>query len=378
MKDFDRLRIRFRQFGGWRLAWEYVRLGLSWVIIKEFFRCVIHKRSFKSIYPTISRVVDPMLVEKYRPRPLRPSKSPLKGDLQTNDLGRTKPSFKGGLEGPGPYVWSCWLQGWENAPDIAKACLASLKRGLKGVEIVELDGENYIQWVTLPEYIVEKYKKGYIPHAMFSDMLRLQLLAQHGGVWIDSTVLYTGPSKSPLKGDLDRAQQAIANTESPSSREVEGALKPPFKGGMEGLYSPSWEEIINADLFVFQYTKPGHRWSGSLSNWFIASKKGNPFILTLLDMLFAYWKDYDVALEYYICHLFFNEVAKVYPEQILSMPYGWSTPSISLGAHLHYKFKEEKWKQVTSQVYWHKMTYRKEDVLKKDPDNYYSHIIKKL
>lgn len=334
MIDFDRLIVRFRQFGGWRLAWEYVRMGLLWVIVKEIFRCAVHGRSFKSIYPAIEKVVDPMLIEKYRP-----SKSPFKGDLgRSKELGNKSP-YQGDLEGL--HIWSCWLQGWDKAPELAKACLASLKRNLPDVQIVEIDGENYTEWVELPEYVVEKYRRGRIPHALFSDMLRLQLLAEHGGVWIDSTVLYTGPSKFPLKGDLH----------------------------------PSWEEIINADLFVFQYTKPGHRWSGNISNWFIASKKGNPFIITLRDMLFAYWRDYDVTLEYYICHLFFGVVAKLYPEQIEKMPYGWSVPSITLGAHLGEKFNEKKWQQFTSQVHWHKMTYRKEEELRKDPKNYYSYII---
>lgn len=331
MVDFDRLIVRFRQFGGWRLAWEYVRLGLLWVIIKELFGCVVHKRSFKSVYPAIGKIIDPMLTKKY-------------GHLTKaycNETFEQADSPNYNMEDK-TYVWSCWLQGWENAPELAKACQASLKRGLSNVEVIELDDTNYTQWVTLPKYVVEKYSKGYIPSAMFSDMLRLQLLAEHGGVWIDSTVLYTGPSKSSLTGD----------------------------------FHPSWNEIINTDLFVFQYTKPGHRFSGNISNWFIASKKGNPFIMTLRDMLFAYWKDYDVALEYYICHLFFYEVSKVYPEQIAKMPYGWSTPSISLGGHLAARFSEKKWQEFASKVHWHKMSYRKEKELNMNLNNYYSHIIK--
>lgn len=334
MIDFDRLRIRFKQFGGFRLAWEYVRLGLLWVIIKELFRCVVHKKSFKSVYPEIGKVVDPILIEKYKasPHPSPVGREKKLPELNVNGLGKT-------------YVWTCWLQGWDKAPELAKACLASLRKNLSNVQIVELDDKNYTQWVYLPDYIVEKYKKGHIPAAMFSDMLRLQLLAEYGGIWIDSTVL-------------------CSHADSADSAEN------------KRTYSPSWQDIVNADLFVFQYTKPGRKWSGALSNWFVASKKGNPFIMTLRDMLFAYWKDYDVALEYYICHLFFNEVAKIYPEQIAKMPYGWSTPSISLGAHLDAKFNEKKWQQFTSQVHWHKMSYRKEKELKKNPNNYYSYIIK--
>ena len=29
MVDFDRLITRFRQFGGWRLVWQYVRMGCT-------------------------------------------------------------------------------------------------------------------------------------------------------------------------------------------------------------------------------------------------------------------------------------------------------------------------------------------------------------
>lgn len=351
MVDLDRLRIRFRQFGGWRLAWEYVRMGLLWVIVREMLRCVVHGRSFKNIYPAIERVVDPMLVEKYAP----------KVHHQSSPLGREEEGEKRKEEGEKAedkrYVWSCWLQGWDKAPELAKACLASLKRNLVDVEIVEIDGENYTEWVSLPDYVVEKYRKGRIPHAMFSDMLRLQLLAEHGGVWIDSTVLYTNNERGE-------------RTESASGVNAKGA------NDMAYSFSPSWEEIVKADLFVFQYTKPGYRWSGNISNWFIASKKGNPFILTLRDMLFAYWKDYDVALEYYICHLFFGEVAKIYPEQIAAMPYGWSVPSISLGGHLGEAFDEKKWAQFTSRVHWHKMTYRHTEKAKETEGSYYNYIIK--
>ena len=28
MKDFDKLRTRLRQFGGWRLVWQYARMGV--------------------------------------------------------------------------------------------------------------------------------------------------------------------------------------------------------------------------------------------------------------------------------------------------------------------------------------------------------------
>ncbi len=28
IKDFDKFNARFRQFGGWRLVWQYARMGV--------------------------------------------------------------------------------------------------------------------------------------------------------------------------------------------------------------------------------------------------------------------------------------------------------------------------------------------------------------
>ena len=90
-------------------------------------------------------------------------------------------------------VWWCWLQGLDNAPDIVKACLRSLQRHLpKDYEIRIIDEHNWKEWVTLPQYIVEKRSAGRIPAALFSDLLRLELLIKYGGTWIDATVLCTG------------------------------------------------------------------------------------------------------------------------------------------------------------------------------------------
>ena len=47
---------------------------------------------------------------------------------------------------------------------------------------------------------MEKWEKGRIPAAMFSDLLRVELLIKYGGTWIDSTVLCTGVNDE--KGSL--------------------------------------------------------------------------------------------------------------------------------------------------------------------------------
>ena len=41
MVDFDRLITRFRQFGGWRLVWKYVRMGELWTGVCALVRCAL-------------------------------------------------------------------------------------------------------------------------------------------------------------------------------------------------------------------------------------------------------------------------------------------------------------------------------------------------
>lgn len=54
-------------------------------------------------------------------------------------------------------------------------------------------GKNYKDYVNMPDYIIRKQQSGEIDLTHFSDILRMMLLAQHGGIWMDSTLLI--PSK---------------------------------------------------------------------------------------------------------------------------------------------------------------------------------------
>ena len=115
---------------------------------------------------------------------------------------------------PSRYVWTCWLQGLDNAPDLVKVCHASLCEYIKDRSVVVLTNKNLQQYVTLPEYILRKHEQGIIPDAAFSDMLRLELLCKHGGTWIDATVLCTGDEgiKELMDADLFVFQQIQKET----------------------------------------------------------------------------------------------------------------------------------------------------------------------
>ena len=98
--------------------------------------------------------------------------------------------------------------------------------------------------------------------------------------------------------------------------------------------------------------------------------------MVLRDMLYAYWKDYDCTLDYYIFHLFFSMLREVYSEEIAAMPYGYATRHIALAKHWGEKFDQEKWDKLVSKVSFHKLTHVISKRTKADSENYYNWILK--
>ena len=206
----------------------------------------------------------------------------------------------------------------------------------EGYEIKVIDAKNWKEYIELPDYIVGKWEKKQIPPALFSDLLRLQLLIEHGGTWIDSTALCTGFKGSKLQ---------------------------------------EFKNYLDADLFLFQYTPEKTTGDISISNWFISAHSNNEVLIVLRDMLFAYWKDYNCTLDYYIFHLFFAKVAKEYPEQIAAMPYGYSVNSLVLLHHWGERFDQNKWDKLVANVCFHKLAFRVNEEVKSNKKIYFYHIL---
>lgn len=88
-----------------------------------------------------------------------------------------------------PYpnkIWTCWLQGMEQAPEIIKHCVGSLRK-YHSNDLVILTDENIPRYINMPEHIIRKRAQGIINNTAYSDIVRLMLLQQYGGVWLDAT-----------------------------------------------------------------------------------------------------------------------------------------------------------------------------------------------
>lgn len=68
-----------------------------------------------------------------------------------------------------------------------------MRRNAGGHEVVVITDENLSKYVDIPEWALGKVHAGIMSRTHLSDLLRLSLLAEHGGLWLDATFYCTGP-----------------------------------------------------------------------------------------------------------------------------------------------------------------------------------------
>lgn len=215
-------------------------------------------------------------------------------------------------QGSGEYsnkVWWCWLQGEEQAPELCQACLDSLRHHIKDKEIVIITEINMWDYVSFPDYIKKKYDRGIITRTHFSDLLRLELLIQHGGTWIDSSVFCTGEGK----------------------------------------------DIFDNPLFVYQNFKRGDD-AIEASNWLISSEKNNPILCATRDLLYKYWEKNDSLLHYFIFHFFFKIATEKYQEEWKRMNSFSNLPPHVLQFEIFDTYSQERIKQIKRMSDFHKLS----------------------
>lgn len=161
-----------------------------------------------------------------------------------------------------PRVFVYWGQGFEHAPPIVQACQRELWRFHRPEDVVLLDDSNLHEWVTVPKNLELIRSKN---RAHFSDYVRMALLAEYGGIWLDATCLPT-----------TRMQDIF-----------------PLLIGGSGFY-------------VFKLNN-----RGGISNWFLAAEKGNYMARLMHETLQLYWRIYEEPLFYFFFHAIFKELVQM-------------------------------------------------------------------
>lgn len=151
------------------------------------------------------------------------------------------------------------MQGWENAPPLVQACLQSWQRRNPTWTVHALTEENLADHLDFAA-VYPDVKTAGMPAAALSDMIRVALLSEHGGVWADSTVFCATP--------LDE-----------------------------------WIDDCSRTGF-FAFARPGP--DRLVSSWFLASERDNPLTLEWRERVREYWQDRDAPDHYFWLHRLFS------------------------------------------------------------------------
>lgn len=221
-------------------------------------------------------------------------------------------------------IWIMWLQGIENAPEIVRMCYRSISDNFSNeYKIIALNEQNVNDYVTLPEYIVQKYKKGIISKQHYSDLVRLELLDKYGGTWMDATIFCSG--------------------------------------GTVPKY------MLDDDLFLFRmlwYATWGM--ATVMNSFFISACKNNKIIKLTKELFFDYWKKNNDVADYWLIDDFFeiaieefaDDWKKTIPVECLTMHV--------LQTYLTKPYDERVFSATISRMPFHKLTWKldKEDMEK--------------
>lgn len=222
-------------------------------------------------------------------------------------------------------IWVCWFQGVDNAPPLVKTCIHSLRK-IKGYEVTVITAENWDSYAAIPAFIVEKWQTGKISNTHMSDILRLALLVQHGGLWIDATVLYDG----------------------------DGGLPSYFTSSNLFFYS----NLLRGDL------------SSVGSNWLICAKPDNQMLRLTLYLLYRYWEKNNHAVYYFIFHYFLKLAFDRHPAQWEKLPKVSSVDPHLMCFELFDSATPARIKRMEETSVFHKLSYKLDFSLDKDGSLY--------
>lgn len=216
-------------------------------------------------------------------------------------------------------IYIFWWQSIEDAPGLIVSCIDRIKE-LAENPVIVVDKNNWSELVDLPKFAVNAVNTGNISLTTFSDILRYNLLAKTGGMWIDPTCY--------LSHKFD-----------------------------EEVYEYPFYTINHGDIWEHPICK------GKWSTFFLCSGENNPLFGFISDMINEYWKNEKSLAVYLLPDVFFSigyenipyikKVIDIVPENNRDRVKLIKMLSQSKGKNF-----DELVEKVDKQTYIHKLTYK--------------------
>lgn len=213
-------------------------------------------------------------------------------------------------------IWCCWCQGEDNMPEVVKSCYNSIKKYSCNHPVTLITDENLSEYISLPQNVQEKRSAGLISLTHYSDIARMFLLKNYGGIWLDATILLT------------QSIDSIVDT--------------------------------SKNFWTFRHASTNHNVSAGLwTSYFIASGKGNVIPEYIYYSLIKWWSGNDKVMDYLLLDYIFKAGYDAIP-QIKSLIDDLPVKHISkLVKTLKNSYTDHLWTELTSQNGFHKLTWKK-------------------
>lgn len=227
-------------------------------------------------------------------------------------------------------IWCCWWQGEDSMPELVRLCYTRLKQIIpEEVQLRLITLDNYQQYVTFPEHILNKFNQGIITMTTMSDVLRFLLLEKYGGYWLDATVFFSGNIPDEYFTENFFCQKMSENTKY-AKREACRSMWCGFS--MAG----------KANLVIFRYMN---------------------------EAFFKWFQEYDSIIDYVLIdYLLWSGYTQV-PEiaAIINQVPDNNEDIFELYKVLNLPYSEELYRTITERNVMHKLTY-KMDLHRYTPD----------
>lgn len=226
--------------------------------------------------------------------------------------------------GTDKIIWQYWAQGYDGVPCVVKKCLESVDRFAGEYTVVRLTDDNLEDYLELPSFVKEK--RAVFSRAFFSDLLRLILLSVYGGIWIDATILLSGPIP-----EMYSSQDFFV-----------------FRRDLSEPNKKYWRQTY---AYYFGWAK-GFR--VNMLSSFMVAKKSNRTVFRLRDALLRWWRDKDYLPDYFFLQILFDAGA---PKDICPIV------SDTLPHYLQQSINDPRFNLMTKEdiitkIHIHKLTYK--------------------
>lgn len=217
-------------------------------------------------------------------------------------------------------IWICWWQGVDTMPEIVQMCYQRLQNIIpEYAKLHVITLKNYLDYVDMPDNIIDKFNHKIITMATMSDVLRMCLLSKYGGYWLDATVFFTG--NIPIEYFQKQFYCQKMYDEEKNKREA-------CKG----------------------------RWCG----FSMAGRNDNVLFHFMKDGFFKWWERYDDIPDYVLIDYMILIAYKNIPDvtRCINAVENNNEDIFEMYKHLNEPYTQELYNKLTQRNVMHKLTYK--------------------